>query len=106
MKTVAEVLTVPNFLAFVQSKPAEEAFAYEDGRNCAVAQFLKSEGVPFAWVGGFSVSLTEEQRRTMLIYGFKGPVIPQEIQDSMMMGEASTFGTVAKNLAKLVASRG
>jgi hypothetical protein len=50
--------TVADVLAWARTRPADEAYEYVDGRNCAMCQFLRGTGraaeprVGFGWRDG------------------------------------------------------
>ena len=44
--------SIPQFLAWARTKPADERYDYWDTRNCAMCQFLRDRGLPVRAAGG------------------------------------------------------
>lgn len=91
MKTVAEVLTLPNVLAWAETKDQNEEFNYCDGARCALAQYLTAQG--FEDVGVTAVEVVRPDQVTI-------PVDLVKAVDALLAhsGIVYTFGQLVKVL--------
>lgn len=94
VRAIKDALTLPKFLAWAKAKPGRKEWNYDHSHNCALAQYLKSEGFDVS-VGGFSVATSTKEVE-----------IPKKIFDALhalldsrsSYGEQFTFAKLVKAL--------
>lgn len=91
-----DIMTAPKFLAWLQTKPPDEKFAYGDGENCAVAQYLTSNDFPFRWVGGLAVEGLDPTDRLPIPDAIKDPM--GDLLRLPTPGTAYKFGQLAASV--------
>lgn len=80
--------TQRQFLEWAETQPPEREYAYMDGKNCALSQFLRARGADLDWVGGvYWHDNAEAEHR-----------IPAILANSLVVGQ--TFGGLAETMRK------
>lgn len=89
------------FIAFVESKPADEEYDYDDCRVCALTQFAESLGGS-GWYSFMTLNEEEihypREVQYMAVAGYKDAFIPVVGGDDHL---PRTFGALAERLRAL-----